>query len=65
MVINATSTTAQTSGEKYPIKMSTLSSLDSNAIIYDENPSFGELALNDLPSQTIILKSNYTIGSVG
>lgn len=50
----------QTGGLKDPVKLYTLSSQDTNAVVYDENPSFAEMMLTASPPTSIgvLINSN-------
>ena len=55
MLVFSQNTDAQTPSLKFPIAISTVSSLDRDAVIYDENPIFAEFALSSIPKPTIQL----------
>jgi hypothetical protein len=45
--------------------MWSVASLIDNAIIYDENPSFAQIALGSLPSNSLKLEASYTTTTLG
>lgn len=53
-------TSSQAGGIKDPVRLYTVSSLDPNAIVYDENPSFAEMMLGYSPptSLSLLVKTN-------
>ena len=55
MLVFSLNTDAQTPSLKFPIALSTVSSLDRDAVIYDENPIFAEFALTSIPKSTMQL----------
>ncbi len=65
LILFANNLNVQTSGYKYPIKMWSVASFSDNAIIYDENPSFAQIALGSLPTNSLKLEASYITATLG
>lgn len=53
LIVKTSFTASQSAGVKAPVQVSTVSSLHSSAITYDENPVFSGVFLNKVPLNTM------------